>query len=64
MTLYTYYKKDNKAVYATSVNGKSFFFFSGFNTAEEAKKAVLENREGFEKFWLETALVGEWSEIK
>ncbi len=63
MTLYRHYKKDEKVVYGAAVNGKSVFFFSGFNSAEEAKQEILSHYEGFEKTWVETFLIGEWSEI-
>ena len=42
MKLYTFFADENKVVYGTAVNGKSFFFFSGFNSAEEAKNATFE----------------------
>lgn len=65
MKLYTFYQQDNKVVYGTSVKGKSFFFFSGFNSAEEAKQAILASYKGVERVWHETSLnIGEWSEIE
>lgn len=64
MKLYTYYNRDNKFVYGTAVNGKSFFFFSGFKSAEEAKEAILSPYTGVEKTWLETSIKGEWSRIQ
>lgn len=64
MKLYTYLNESGKVVYGTSVNGKSFFFFGGFASAEEAKEAILSRYTGVERTWLETALVGEWSEIQ
>ena len=48
MKLYTFYKTEDKVVYGTAVNGKTAFFFSGFESAEEAKaetkKAHLEHK--------------------
>ena len=41
MTLYTFYKQDEKVVYGTVVNGKTFFFFSGFNSADEARQTTF-----------------------
>lgn len=65
MKLYTYYKSGNKVVYGTSVRGESFFFFSGFNSAEEAKEAILAHYNGVERTWHETSLnCGVWSEIE
>lgn len=42
MKLYTFFKNNDKVVYGTAVNGKSVFFFSGFASAEEAKKATFD----------------------
>ena len=42
MKLYTFYKENNKVVYGTSVEGKSQFFYSGFESAEQAKKATYD----------------------
>lgn len=42
MKLYTFFRENEKVVYGTAVNGKSFFFFSGFNSAEEAKQTTFE----------------------
>lgn len=42
MTLYTFFQQENKVVYGTTVNGQLFFFFSGFTSAEEAKRATFE----------------------
>lgn len=64
MKLYTYYNQDNKFVYGTTVNGKSFFFFSGFKSAEEAKEFILSHYTGMKKTWFETSLKGEWSRIQ
>jgi hypothetical protein len=64
MKLYTFFRENEKVVYGTSVNGKSFFFFSGFNSAEEAKETILARYEGVERVWYETSLIGEWSEIE
>lgn len=41
MKLYTFFQNENQVVYATVTNGKTFFFYSGFATVEEAKKATL-----------------------
>ena len=64
MKLYTLYKQNEKVVYGTAVDGKSFFFFSGFNSAEEAKETILSRYEGIERIWYETSLTGIWSEIE
>jgi hypothetical protein len=64
MKLYTFFRENEKVVYGTAVNGKSFFFFSGFNSAEEAKQAILKTKKGIEKIWFETSLIGTWSEIE
>lgn len=64
MKLYTYFNESGKVVYGTSVNGKCFFFFKGFKTAEEAKSAILSRLKGIERLWFETSLIGEWSEIE
>lgn len=42
MKLYTFFRENEKVVYGTAVNGKSVFFFSGFNSAEEAKQTTFE----------------------
>lgn len=42
MKLRTIYQDANKVVYCTSVNGKTFFFFSGFTSVEDAKKITFE----------------------
>lgn len=64
MELYTLFKDNEKVVYGTSVDGKAFFFFSGFNSAEEAKQTILETKKGIEKTWFETSLQGTWKQIK
>lgn len=76
MKLHTFYKEKEKVVYGTFANGKTFFFFSGFSSAEEAKeetmKAHLEHRRadrpkapiGLLKAEIEMVLAGEWSEIE
>lgn len=76
MELYTFYKENEKVVYGTTVNGKLFFFFSGFESAKEAKTACIESHKQFYKQKhqrisdsLAEALVepffdGEWSEIQ
>lgn len=42
MNLLTILKDNEKVVYGTAVGGKLFFFFSGFNSSEEAKQTTLE----------------------
>lgn len=42
MKLYTFFKDENKVVYGTAVNGKPAFFYSGFNSAEEAKQTTFD----------------------
>ena len=64
MTLYTYYNQDGKVIYGTFVSDKSYFFFSGFESVEEAKEAILSQYTGIEKIWVETSLEGEWSKIQ
>lgn len=76
MKLYTFFAENDKVVYCTTVNGKSFFFFSGFESAEEAKKATQELHLKFKKEQfprtptslleceIEMVLSGEWSEIE
>jgi hypothetical protein len=76
MKLYTFYCEDEKVVYGTAVNGKSFFFFSGFSSAEEAKQATRELHLKFKKEQyprtpesllvceIDMVLSGEWSEIE
>lgn len=77
MTLYTFYKTDEKVVYGTTANGKVFYFYSGFESANEAKKACIELHKKFHKEKhpnisnsLAEALTepifnsGEWSEIE
>ena len=64
MKLYTYCNQNDKFVYGTAVNGKSYFFFSGFKTAEEAKEFILSHYTGIAKEWFETSLEGEWSRIQ
>lgn len=41
MKLYTFYQEDEKVVYGTTANGKTFFFYKGFNSAEDAKQATF-----------------------
>ena len=64
MILYPYYNQDGKVIYGTTVSGKSYFFFNGFESAEEAKEAILSRYTGIEKTWFETSLEGEWSKIQ
>lgn len=65
MTLHTYCNTDNKFIYGTAVNGKSFFFFSGFKTADAAKEYILSHYKGISRTILETSFEsGEWSRIQ
>ena len=76
MKLYTFYKNGEKVVYGSAVNGKTVFFFSGFNSAEEAKEttllAHLEYKKadrpkapiGMLRAEIEMVLSGKWSEIE
>ena len=64
MILCTYYNQDDKVIYGTAVDGKSYFFFSGFESTEEAKEAILSQYTGIEKTWIETSLEGKWSKIQ
>jgi hypothetical protein len=41
MKLRTFYKHNEKLVLGTFAEGKTQFFFSGFNSAEEAKEITL-----------------------
>lgn len=42
MKLYTFYKESDKVVYGTFAEGKTQFFYSGFESAEQAKKATYD----------------------
>lgn len=42
MTLYTFYQENDQVVYGTFAEGKTQFFYSGFASAEEAKKATFD----------------------
>lgn len=42
MTLYTFYQENDQVVYGTFAEGKPQFFYSGFASAEEAKKATFD----------------------
>lgn len=42
MKLYTFYKKDDKVVYGTFVEGKTQFFYDGFSSKDEAYKATYD----------------------
>lgn len=64
MTLYTFYKDGDKVVYGTAIYGGDYFFFSGFETPEEAKKEILSKYKGIERIWFENALKGKWSKIQ
>ena len=64
MKLYSYCNQNNKFIYGTAINGKSFFFFSGFKAAEEAREFILSYYTGIDKTWFETSLKGEWSRIQ
>lgn len=76
MTLYTFYKSEDKVVYGTTINGNVFFFFSGFTSAEEAKQECINLHKSFKKeehpnisdalaeALTEPFFKGEWSEIQ
>ncbi len=64
MSLYTFYQENDKVVYGTTVDGRSVFFFKGFVSEEEAKNAILAPFKGVKRTWIETSLIGEWSEIQ
>lgn len=42
MTLYTFYRENDQVVYGTFAEGKNQFFYSGFASAEEAKKVTFD----------------------
>lgn len=42
MTLYTFYQENDQVVYGTYAEGKTQFFYSGFASAEEAKKVTFD----------------------
>lgn len=42
MTLYTFYQENDKVVYGTFAEGETQFFYSGFASTEEAKKATFD----------------------
>lgn len=77
MRLLTIFKENEKVVYGTAVCGKLFFFFSGFNSIEEAKQTVIEAHITYKlekstnqeikpliRTQVEMSLDGEWSEIE
>lgn len=64
MKLYTLFQANEKVVYSSAVNGKSFFFYKGFSCAKEAKETILSQFKGIERICYENSLVGEWSEIE
>jgi hypothetical protein len=64
MTLYTFFKDGDKVVYGTAIYGGDYFFFSGFETPEEARKEILSQYKGIERIWFENALKGKWSKIQ
>lgn len=76
MKLYTFFENDNKIVYGTAVGGKTFFFYKGFASADDAKKATstlhLEYKKsshpnapvGMLQAEIDMVLEGEWSEIE
>ena len=65
MKLYTYCNTENRLIYGTTVNGKHYFFFSGFKSAEEAKELLLAKTKGISKTILENTLHNaEWSRIE
>ena len=75
MKLYTFYKENEKVVYGTAMNGKTFFFFKGFTSKEDAKEVTatahldykIADRPkapiGMLKAEIDMVLSGEWSEI-
>lgn len=42
MNLYTFFRENDKVVYGTFAEGRTQFFYSGFASADEAKKATLD----------------------
>lgn len=79
MNLYLVYASEEdpqKVVYSTSVNGRVYFFYSGFASAEEAIAATKElhvrlkskdcknTPTSMVECWVETSLTGEWKCIK
>lgn len=42
MKLRLFYKNNNKVVYVIVINGSVYFFYDGFTSTEEAKKATKE----------------------
>lgn len=76
MRLLTFLNENGKVVYGTTVNGKLYFFYKGFTSAEEAKEETMKRHEQYYKeknpnispslarALVEPGLSGEWSEIK
>lgn len=65
MKLYTYCNTENQFIYGTAVNGKNYFFFSGFKSAKEAREFLLSKTKGISKTILENTLHdAEWSRIE
>lgn len=76
MNLKTLYQENENVVYYTILNGKTYFFFKGFSTAEEAKQKtfnvylnIKRNQRpkapiGLLKEEIDYLLLGEWSEIE
>lgn len=76
MKLRTFYKSENAVVYGASVEGKLFYFFSGFSSAEEAKEECVKLHSSFQKencpniskslarALTEPFFEGQWSEIE
>lgn len=76
MKLYTFYKIEDKVVYGAAVNGRSVFFFSGFESTEEAKSETKRTHLEYKKQkWpkvpvcvleaeIDMVLAGEWSRIE
>jgi hypothetical protein len=64
MNLIKFYENGENRVYAIAIDGKSYFFYSGFKSAEEAKTALIGDAVGVSRTLIEIGLGGEWSEIQ
>lgn len=64
MRLIKFYENGENQVFAIAIDGKSYFFYSGFESAEDAKEAIIGTTTGIQKNILEVGLCGEWSEIE
>jgi hypothetical protein len=64
MRLIKFYENGENQVFAIVIDGKSYFFYSGFESAEDAKDAIIGTATGIHKTLLEVGLCGEWSEIE